>query len=58
MYANEKFVSPNEARAELKRQKAKKTLGHVAQKEKRRERIQVEGYDLMPPDELEDVFQD
>lgn len=33
-------------------------MGHVAQKEKRRERIQVDGHDLMPPDELEDVFAD
>jgi hypothetical protein len=28
----------------------------VAQKEKRRERIQAKGYDLLPEDELADVF--
>jgi len=58
LYSNDKFVSPNEARAEFKRQKAKRTMGHVAQKEKRRERIQVKGYDSLPPDELGEVFAD
>ena len=50
------YVSPNEARAALKRKRGKSTFGHVAQKEKRRERIHVDGVADMPEDELDDVF--
>ena len=47
---------PNVQRAARKRVAAKSTVGHVAQKEKRRKRINVDGYDEKPPDELADVF--
>ena len=57
LYSNEEFVSPNMKRSELKRQRAKSTVGHVAQKEKRRRRINEEGVDLLPEDELGDVFE-
>lgn len=56
IYANGDYISPNVARSELKRKRAKSTVGHVAQKERRREKINVEGYDQMPEDPLEDTF--
>ena len=56
LYANEDFTSPNETRRLLRRQKAGRTVGGVAQKEKRRERIR-DGADRLPEDELRDVFE-
>ena len=56
LFANEAYTSPNMARSELKRQRAKSTVGAVAQKEKRRKRINEDGVDLLPDDEFEDVF--
>ena len=55
LFANEAYVSPNMARADLKRQASRSTIGGVAQKEKRRKRI-AEGGDEVPEDELADVF--
>ena len=43
--------------AEQKRKRARTTVGAVAQKEKRRKRIQTDGVDLLPEDELADVFE-
>jgi ribosome biogenesis protein BRX1 len=57
LYSNEEFVSPNVARAEQKRKRARSTVGAVAQKEKRRQRIQTDGVDLLPEDDLDDVFE-
>jgi len=56
LFDNEAYVSPNMARAEQKRKSATQTVGKVAQKEKRRYRIQVDGADARPEDELADVF--
>jgi ribosome biogenesis protein BRX1 len=56
LFANDAYVSPNVQRAEQKRKRAKSTVGHVIQKEKRRKRIQVDGADTLPEDDLEDVF--
>jgi len=56
LYANGKYVSPNEARAEQKRKRSKVTRGHVVQKEKRRARLNEHGMADMPDDELDDVF--
>lgn len=56
LHANEAFVSPNAQRAERKRERARSTVGHVAQKEKRRKRINVDGVADLPEDELGDVF--
>ena len=55
LFANETFVSPNAARAEAKRKRSRVTMGGVIQKERRRTRIK-EGGDLLPEDELADVF--
>jgi len=55
LYANGKFVTPNESRAAVKRQKGKSAKGGVAQKEKRRARI-MKGADQQPADVLDDVF--
>jgi len=55
LFVNESYVSPNMARADLKRKRARTTVGHVAQKEKRRKRIE-EGGDALPEDEFQDVF--
>ena len=57
LFMNDAYVSPNVQRAELKRARARVTVGHVIQKEKRRRRIQSEGRDALPEDDLEDVFQ-
>ena len=57
LYANDGFVSPNTARSEAKRSRAKRTIGVVAQKEKKRERFFEKGVDLLPEDELADVFE-
>jgi ribosome biogenesis protein BRX1 len=56
LYANGKYVSPNEARTELKRKRSKVTRGHVVQKEKRRARVNEHGMADIPDDELDDVF--
>ena len=56
LFANDAYVSPNVQRAEQKRKRAKSTVGHVIQKERRRKRIQVDGADTLPEDDLEDVF--
>jgi len=56
LFSNDAYVSPNSARADLKRKRARTTVGAVAQKETRRKRIQQEGVDLMPEDEFADVF--
>ena len=56
LFANDAYVSPNVERAELKRKRAKTTVGAVVQKEKRRKRIQVDGMDEIPKDGLEDTF--
>ena len=56
LYNSETYKSPNLKRRELKLEKARRTRGVVAQKEKRRERIQAKGYDLLPENELADVF--
>lgn len=56
LYANEKYVSPNEARSALKRKASRATRGAVAQKEKRRARINEEGGANLPQDELHDAF--
>jgi len=58
LYANGDYVSPNEARSRLKRKASRSTRGHVAQKEKRRERINVHGMAELPEDALDDVFDD
>ena len=55
LFTNEAYVSPNVARAALKRKRARTTVGAVAQKEKRRNRI-ASGYDALPEDEFGDVF--
>lgn len=55
IYSSESFKSPNLLRSEQKRRAAKRTIGHVAQKERRRDRI-AQGGDAMPEDELADVF--
>ena len=55
LYASESYQSPNVLRAAKKRRSAKRTIGVVAQKEKRRERI-AQGAATMPEDELADVF--
>ena len=57
LFMNDAYVSPNVQRAELKRARARVTVGHVIQKEKRRRRIRSEGRDALPEDDLEDVFQ-
>lgn len=57
LYANETYQSPNVLRSEQKRRSAKRTIGHVAQKEKRRDRL-AQGADQIPDDELGDVFHD
>jgi ribosome biogenesis protein BRX1 len=57
LYANGKYVSPNDERAARKRKKGQQTRDHVQQKAKRRARIH-EGADQLPPDGLEDVFDD
>jgi len=57
MWANSKYVSPNEKRAEQKRQKSKTTRGQVIQKEKRRTRLNENGMADIPDDGLEDVFE-
>lgn len=56
LFANGKYVSPNEARAAVRRQKGKSAQGGVAQKMKRRDRIINKGADQQPADELDDVF--
>ena len=58
LFANEAYVSPNMARTAQKRQRAKSTVGHVHQKEKRRKRINEDGEADMPADEFEEVFMD
>jgi ribosome biogenesis protein BRX1 len=58
LYASAGYVSPNETRSDLKRKRSKTTVGHVAQKERRRERIGVEGVDQMADDPFDDTFVD
>lgn len=55
LYVNDTYQSPNLLRAEQKRRSAKRTIGHVAQKEKRRSRL-AQGADQPPADDLADVF--
>ncbi len=55
LYVNDMYQSPNVQRASQKRRSAKRTIGHVAQKEKRRTRL-AQGADQGPEDELADVF--
>ena len=54
--ANGAYVSPNEARSRLKRKAGRSTRGHVAQKEKRRARINEQGMAELPDDPFADVF--
>ena len=56
LFANDAYVSPNMARTEQKRARARTTVGAVAQKEKRRKRIQEDGGDALPENEFNDVF--
>ena len=49
-------IHTSQARSEEKRKRARTAIGHVAQKERRRERINEKGYDRMPADPLEHVF--
>jgi len=58
LYANPEYISPNEARSAQKRKSSKTTLGHVAQKEKRRKRLNEDGVADLPKDELKQVFLD
>ena len=55
IFANEAFISPNMARSEQKKRRARSTVGGVVQKEKRRKRFD-DGYAELPEDELGDVF--
>eukprot|EP00967_Tisochrysis_lutea_P065100 scaffold84548_cov37-Tisochrysis_lutea.AAC.1 len=56
LYANSDYVSPNETRSALKRKSSKTTIGHVRQKEKRRKRINEDGFADLPQDEFKDIF--
>lgn len=56
LYANGSYVSPNVRRAENKRPSMRRAMSHVAQKEARRKRINDEGRDLEPEDEVGDTF--
>jgi len=58
LYSNVDYVSPNEARAALKRKASRSTVDHVRQKEKRRARINEHGVADLPFDDLEDAFDD
>ena len=58
LYVNDEFQSPNVLRAEAKRKRARSTVGHVAQKEKRRKFLNEEDGAALPADELDDVFDD
>lgn len=55
LFANGKYVSPNEERLAKKRDKQRAARGGVAQKTKRREKL-ANGADQLPADELDDVF--
>lgn len=55
LFSNGKYVSPNQTRADIKRQKGSAAKAGVAQKTRRRDRISG-GADQQPADELEDVF--
>jgi|TARA_B100000524_G_C23651697_1_gene370380 ribosome biogenesis protein BRX1 len=56
LYFNGQYVSPNEARSDLKRKAGRSARSSVAQKEKRRVRYQEEGVADLPEDVFEDVF--
>lgn len=56
IFANDKYVSPNDERAERRQRSASRTRGQVAQKSKRRQRINVRGAADMPADVLEDYL--
>mmetsp|Transcript_30393 Transcript_30393/g.51960 ORF Transcript_30393/g.51960 Transcript_30393/m.51960 type:complete len:241 (+) Transcript_30393:1067-1789(+) len=56
LYTSGSYVTPNAVRSERKRQRSKRTISGVAQKERRRKNINVLGRDLLPEDELADVF--
>ena len=58
IYASGDYVTPNAIRSERKRKRGEKTKGHVAQKEARRTRVNVDGVDRLPDDPLADVFMD
>jgi len=58
IYTSGTYVTPNAIRSERKRKRSQKTIGHVAQKEARRERINVAGVERLPDNPLADVFTD
>ena len=54
LYDNGAFISPNVARSEVKRKRKGDAIGHVAQKQRRRDKVATKG--ALPDDPLDDVF--
>ena len=55
LYANGAYVSPNVARSEVKRKRKGDAIGHVVQKQRKRDKMAAHPR-LGPEDPLEDVF--
>uniref|UniRef100_A0A7S0L3C5 Brix domain-containing protein n=1 Tax=Coccolithus braarudii TaxID=221442 RepID=A0A7S0L3C5_9EUKA len=57
LYANDKYVSPNTMRSQIKRKASRHTLGHVKQKERHSYRLNEQGAAELPEDQFADVFE-